>query len=309
MKKHIEQELAGRTIATVVSATRRFVQLLESNGKTHIARARSKAVDAVVGDKVLFEDEGDRAIVVEVLPAKNKLSRSYREETKKLAANLDELFIVTAIGPLFNTYFIDRIMAVAAAEFIPFTLVVNKSDLGAEHFEPLLEIYRRIETPLFCTSAKFGKEMELFEERINNPAIEVAAFCGVSGVGKSTILNYLLPGTRARTDEVSVRTGQGKQTTSQAIGYTLERNSAPRLLLIDLPGVQSFGITHLSKEQVGNAFPEIVTYRQNCAFDNCSHLSEENCGVVRAVENREIPFSRYESYAKMIAELDEARRY
>jgi ribosome biogenesis GTPase len=80
-------------------------------------------------------------------------------------------------------------------------------------------------------------------------------------------------------------------------------------LLIDLPGVQSFGITHLTKEQVGNAFPEIVHHRTSCSFDNCSHLSEEQCGVVKAVESGLLPFSRYESYAKMIAEIDDAKRY
>jgi ribosome biogenesis GTPase len=291
MKVTVPPDTEGRGVATVISSTRRFVHLLESNGKRCIARTRSKAVEAVVGDKVLFEGSGEHAIVVEVLPAQNTLSRSYRDETKRLAANLNELFIVTALGPLFNTYFIDRIMAVASAELIPFTLVINKIDLGESLFEPLIKIYRDIEVPMLHLSAKFGQGLESLRAKLSEPQIEVAALCGISGVGKSSILNVLLPDIQARTDEVSTRTGQGKQTTTQAFGYTYPRSRSTDLLLIDLPGVQSFGITHLTKEQVGNAFPE------------------EQCGVVKAVESGLLPFSRYESYAKMIAEIDDAKRY
>lgn len=293
----------------MVSASRRWIQLIDSEGQFHIARSRSKAVEVVVGEKVLFEGSADRAVVTEVLPPKNCLARSYREESRRIAANLDRLFIVSAVGPLFNTYFIDRLMAVAHAEFIPFTLIINKIDLGLDTTSQLSTVYQHAGVPVLTTSAKSGENMDVLQEALFDPALEIIALCGISGVGKSTLLNQLIPGSEAKTAEVSTRTGQGKQTTTQSFAYTYKRNDAPSLLVIDLPGMQSFGVTHLSKEQVADAFPEILEIRSKCQFGNCSHISEDNCAVKQSLEDGTFPVTRYVSYCKMIEEIDSAARY
>lgn len=295
--------------AVVIGSSRRFVHLLDADGKAIKAQSSSKALDITVGDAVLYAYRKDEAVVTEILPAKNYLARSYREETRKIAANLDQLFIVTAVGQLFNTFFLDRIMTVAACENIPFTLVVNKIDLGVDDTRLLSEIYERIGVPVVYTSAKAGKNMDLLEQALADASFRIVALGGTSGVGKSTLLNQLIPGTERKTAEVSERTGQGRQTTSQAYGYMYQREGTSPLLVIDLPGIQSFGVHHLSKESVAESFPEIVERMFECEFDNCSHIAEHDCAIKRALTLGQIAPQRYDSYVRMIAEIDEAKPY
>ncbi|MBX7143126.1 MAG: ribosome small subunit-dependent GTPase A [Oligoflexia bacterium] len=309
MVQRINPEPEGARQATVVSASRRWVELLDGDGNFHSARSRSKALELVVGDKVLFEGAGERAIVTEILPAKNCIARSYREQSRRIAANLDRLFIVTAVGPLFNTYFVDRLIAVAHSEFIPFTLIINKIDLGLDTTAQLSAVYQRAGVAVLTTSAKSGENMQALQAALFEPTLEIIALCGISGVGKSTLLNQLIPGSAAKTAEVSSRTGQGRQTTTQSYAYMYKRSEAPNLLIIDLPGVQSFGVTHLSKEQVADAFAEICELRSGCRFGNCSHISEEECAIKSAVEDGTFPVTRYVSYCKMIEEIESAARY
>lgn len=295
--------------AVVTNASRRFVSLIDIDGQRYEAKSRSKALDLVVGDRVIFETIGKHAVVTEVLPAKNSLTRSYREQTRKVAANLDLLLIVCAVGPLFNTYFIDRVLAVASSQFIPVQLVLNKVDLGMSDLADLTNMYTDLGINIIPISAKYSDNISPIQDLLNQACNEIVALCGISGVGKSTLLNTLIPGSTAKTGDVSDYSGQGKQTTTQATAYIYNRQSLPSCLVIDLPGMQSFGAAHLSKEQVAEAFPEILSYRANCAFDNCGHIHEENCGVQAATEQGKIELSRYESYIKMILEIEEAKPY
>lgn len=303
-------QLTNTAEAVVVSSSRRFVHLLTSDGKTVRAQSSSRTLDVTTGDRVVFGlRKGGDAVVSEILEAKNYLSRSYRGETKKIAANLDQLFIVSAVGPLFNTYFIDRIMTVATSQHIPFTLVVNKIDLGLDTTQTLIDIYERIGVPVVYTSAKEGQNIELLDKVLADPALEIVALSGISGVGKSTILNQLIPSAQRNTAEVSERTGQGKQTTTQAFAYPYTRSSGKDLLVIDLPGIQSFGVTHLSQQQISESFPEFLERSYECEFGNCSHIAERQCAVKEALERGEIAAERYQSYLQMVAEVEEAKPY
>lgn len=295
--------------ALVITATRRSVQLLTEDGRTLKGRVSTHARDITVGDTVTYTIERDEAFISKVLPARNYLARAYREKKKKLAANLDRLFIVTATAPLFNEIFVDRIIAVATRDDIPCTLIVNKTDLDLESTLPLVRTYEQLDIPVIYTSARFGEGMAAVERALHDPALRIVALAGVSGVGKSSILNHLVPAAESRTAEVSHRTGQGKQTTSQSRGYTYPREGVPPLLIIDLPGIQKFGVTHLSKKDAAGAFIEFQEHSRGCRFGDCSHTAEEECGVKEAVDSGAIALSRYISYLDMVDEIEAAREY
>ena len=248
-------------------------------------------------------------VVDNVLPSKNCLSRSYREETIRIAANLDRLFIVAAASPLFNTTFIDRVITVATLEGIDFTLVVNKSDRELESIRSLISIYERLHLPLLYTSALQGAGFDQLEESLTDESLSIAAFTGISGVGKTSIISRLLPHTTLRVGEVSIRTGQGKQTTTQPEALVYHRAGKHPLLLVDLPGIQNFGVSHLDSTAVAGAFVEFQEVRGQCEFSNCAHRAELHCGVRDAMNRGTIAASRYDSYLRIVEEIEAARPY
>jgi len=293
----------------VISATRRHVTLLVGTERRRVrGRLSSHARDVTVGDTVALSEEKGEAFVESILPHRNCLSRAYREKKKKLAANLDRVFIVTAAMPLFNPVFVDRTIAVAETEEIPCTLIVNKTDLDLEDTMPLIETYAEIRIPILFTSARSGEGLDEVEAALRDPALNTVALVGVSGVGKSSLLNHLVPEAARATGEVS-RTGQGRQTTTQSHGYLYPRPGLPELLIIDLPGIQKFGVTHLTPRQVAYAFVEFREPARVCQFADCSHTAEEQCGVKAKFEEGLISASRYYSYLDMLEEIEAAREW
>lgn len=293
----------------VITATRRSVVILTPAGETIKGRLSTHARDVTVGDYVTYSIERGEAFISSVAPARNCLARAYHEKRKKLGANLDRVFIVTAAVPLFNEIFVDRIIAVATSEGIPCTLIVNKTDLDLSNTLPLVETYAHLDIPVFYTSARLGEGMAAVEAALTDPHLHIVALAGVSGVGKTSILNHLVPEAASRTAEVSQRTGQGKQTTSQSRGFQYTRPNAPPLLIIDLPGIQKFGVTHLTKQEAAAAFVEFNEHAPNCRFGDCSHTAEDECGVKDAVDSGAIALSRYVSYLDMVEEIESARKY
>ena len=294
-------------IGRIITTSRRGAVVLSSAGARIDGRMSGELAGICVGDLVRFEDGGGGiTYITEILPRKNCLQRAYQGRQKKLAANLDRLFVVTATGPLFNHIFIDRILAVAGSEDIPVTIVLNKVDQDLESTNQKLMPYREMGISVLLTAAKFDQGLEELRETLGDQCLKIVVLAGLSGVGKSTLLNQLVPGAVEKTSEVSRRTGQGKQTTSQSRGFLLPRLPGEPLMVIDLPGVQMFGVTHLTLDQVRRAFPEFLQHGR-CGFDNCSHLREDDCAVQQAVKAGLISFSRYESYLGMSAELEAER--
>jgi ribosome biogenesis GTPase len=246
-------------------------------------------------------------MVIGLKPRQNIINRSYQGKTKDIVANTDHLYIVTAVGPLLNTIFLDRILALAHLRNISSSIILNKIDKEEElaGANEILECYRRINIPVIPISVKKEQGLESLRSEFLKDSHKTIALCGVSGAGKSSLINKFIPEATARIDAVSKRTGQGKQTTTQAIAYPFP-SSAPRMLLVDTPGLQNFGISHLSELEAKDSF---VEFGSNCRFQDCRHISEPGCLVQERIKSGEIAQSRYESYLGMIEEIKSVKHY
>lgn len=297
--------------AKVVSSTRRFVQILTEDNKIIPGMLVSKDLSSVVGDLVLYnlQPEKAEALIETILARRNILSRAAINKTKELVANVDLLIIVAAPNPLFNRTFIDRVIATAKAQNIEAVLLINKVDLKQELAKTLVEIevYQQIGINVIYANTIEEDGLAELQKIICNPQLNIVSLVGISGVGKSSIINKLCPDDELRIDDVSSKSGQGKQTTTVAQAYRYPKNS--NLLLVDLPGIQNFGVMHLCKEELLLGFPEILAQIDQCKFNDCSHQKEPGCGVKKALENGEIDQVRYQSYLSLKAELDEMKPY
>jgi ribosome biogenesis GTPase len=269
----------------------------------------TKNLEVTVGDTVEYTISRGKPFVEKTLAPRNCLTRSYFGEIRRIVANVDHLFIGAAVPPLFNTTFIDRLLALARLEDIPATLLVNKVDLGLENASLLTSTYERLGVDLLYTSALSGEGMDALQARLAEPTLRLAVLAGISGVGKSTIINVLIPSAQQRVGEVSEKTGQGRQTTTQPMGHLYTRANCGPLIVVDLPGIQSFGVAHLDKTVIKAGFAEIEELGQRCKYSDCSHTKEEECEVKASVSDGRIAESRYQSYCDILAEIDAAKPY
>lgn len=294
---------------TVVQVSRRNATVLTSNNEIQLMRIAAKVPNLTVGDNILWQHLQGTHYVTSQVDRQNFLSRSYRKRTKEIAANVDLICIITAVQPLFNTHFIDRCLVSAALDHIPVVLVINKSDLDMSETKPFLEIYERIGVELIVSNTKKEGGLIDLKNKLNSKNLRTAVLLGVSGVGKSSIINQLIPHARQHTNSVSEKTGQGRQTTSVATGYVYERHNQPSLLLVDLPGIQHFGLTDFSKYDVKFGFTEFVEAAQNCQYSDCLHLEEPICGVKEGLKMGSISLERYESYLNIISEIESSAEF
>lgn len=294
---------------TVLEVSRRFVTLLVEGDNVVTGTVSSKMLEVVAGDSVSFEEREGKVFVTHVASSRRCLFRSSYGAVKRMGANIDRLLVITASGATFNPVVIDRMLVAAQVQAIPATLIVNKIDLGVREIESVLEVYKKIGVPVLLASAKHGAGMSEVRAMITQPEVRIVALCGVSGVGKSTILNDLVPGAKTRIGAISERTGQGKQTTSQPRGFLHQSSGGALKIIIDMPGVQFFGLSHVAAEAARQAFPEIVEAAHGCQFGDCQHLREPVCAVREAIQRGAIASWRYESYCQILQEIEEAREY
>jgi len=252
-----------------------------------------------VGDVVDFETEPDQetGVISHLHPRKNYIIRKSVNLSKQghiLAANLDQaLLIVTLASPRTSLGFIDRFLVTAEAYDIPAMLVFNKLDLfSGEGLEILAEykaIYERIGYPCFEVSATEGTNINQVQDLLKD---KVTLLSGHSGVGKSSLINALLPDLSLRTSHLSEWSDKGTHTTTFAEMFELPQGG----FIIDTPGIRELGIIDIEQHELGRFFPEMRARMQNCRFNNCRHINEPGCAVLEALENGEIELSRYESY-------------
>jgi len=302
-------ELPTFLCGTVLEVSRRFIKILAPSNHIITGIVSSKNLEVVVGDIATFEERDGDIFVTSIASSERGLYRSVHGKLKKMGSNIDRLLVITASGPTFNPVVIDRMLAAARARSIPASLVINKIDLGLAGLEEMVSVYRRIGLPVLLCSAKKGEGIAELRAILEAPEVAIVSLCGVSGVGKSTLLNSLVPGAKSRTGDLSTKTGQGKQTTTQPRGHLYTGAPGLTKVIVDLPGVQFFGLSHLSHEEARLAFQEMIEVAGGCRFGDCKHVKEPECAVKAAVVRGDIATWRYESYLQILEEIAEFKQF
>lgn len=289
----------------VIAAHGRHVWVEDGEGQRWLCHPRGKKNLAVVGDRVEWMPTGDEGLIEAIVPRRNLLYRQDDIRIKSFAANLDQVVVLLAAEPVFSESQLNRALIAAQAADISPLVVLNKQDL-ADAFDlawKRLEPYRRMGVVVMPLCLKTGAGLAALTERLTH---RVTLVLGPSGVGKSTLVNRLLPGAGAATGDISKALNSGRHTTTSTQWYWLD--DGHRSALIDSPGFQEFGLQHIAAEQLASLMPDIAACLGHCRFYNCSHLHEPGCGVRQAMGGV-VSEQRYRLYRDLYAELSAPPRY
>ena len=271
-------------------------------------------IDAIVcGDKIVWQklhnipsDEQIQGVVTALDARITVLARpDFTNQMKPVAANIDQLFIVTSPIPELNEGLVDRYLVAAELSHIRPILVLNKIDTLSDEQLALLKkrikVYQDIDYPVIYTSARSQHGLDRLFQMLEN---KTSVFVGQSGVGKSSLINALLPDANIKEGEVSQTTNKGTHTTSVSRLYHLKNASVKNARLIDSPGVREFGLWAINKEDVIHGFIELQQYARNCRFRDCKHINEPGCGLLDAIEENKITRQRLDSYHRIVDSID-----
>ena len=285
--------MRARVIAT-------FGHQLLIDDAAHIRQAtrRGRRGDVVVGDCVLASVTSvEQARIESIEPRSTLLFRSDKYRTKELAANVDQVIIVFAARPAFNRWFIWKALVAATAAGIEALVLRNKSDLAeSADASSFLHQVSQLGWRTLALSAKVESDRSrdlLLREVAGRKSLMV----GQSGMGKSTLLNLLIPDARARTQQYSERLNAGKQTTTASRWFSFDGDSA----LVDTAGFEEFGLAHLSFDEIAATFPEFKGLLGDCRFQDCRHSEEPGCAIRAALADGTIAPERYEFYRSLSA--------
>ena len=269
-------------------------QLVETNnGEIFQCLSRQNIGFSVAGDEVLFQKtKQDEAIVTAIYPRRNELQR----KDKLIAANVDQLWLVVALEPHYEFDLIDRYLIMAENSNLPIGIVINKIELSKneKQLNEDFEHYITLGYEIHSLSVKSGINVDTFKEKLVNKS---HIFLGQSGVGKSSLINSLIPDLELRVNEISIKSKLGKHTTTNTTLYHIPSGGD----LMDSPGVREFQLDNLSEEQIVRGFREFKALSDKCRFRNCRHINEPDCAIKVALENGDISNNRYESYLNILA--------
>ena len=260
-----------------------------------------------VGDRVeIIRNQEGTAFISAIEDRRNYIIRKSQNLSKQshiIAANVDQAFLIVTVNhPQTSTTFIDRFLASAEAYSVPVVLVFNKTDLLTDDErrfqEMMMTLYRTVGYRCMAISAEKGDGVEALKALLHN---QTTLLSGNSGVGKSTLINRILPGVNLRTAEISDSHNTGMHTTTFSEMLALPAGG----YIIDTPGIKGFGTFNMEPEEISGYFKEIFRFSKDCRFNNCTHTHEPGCAVIKAVEDHYIAMSRYQSYLSMLNDKDE----
>ncbi len=302
--------MSGLIVGRIVAAHGRHYVVVTESGPTRGQRlvcfTRGKKSEAACGDEVDVQDTGSgQGVIAAIRPRRNVLSRSNSFRTKLVAANLDQLAIVVATSPPFSEELLGRTLVAANSIAVPVRILLNKMDLAdrVAAARETLALYASLGYAVDEISVKADAPraratlMQHFTGR-------TTLLVGQSGMGKSSLLNLLVPDAQAAIREISEALQTGKHTTTDARLYRLdaEEKTDQEGALIDTPGFQEFGLAHLTPGTIERAFPELGPFLGQCRFVNCMHLQEPGCAIIEARDRGDIVPRRYDLFAKLTRE-------
>ena len=315
MKKHLsnkQQRQITKRQAEHLTSTARGLVLAHYGDSIEVETAEKKLIQCsfrqnlpsiVVGDYVVFEQDKnhpDQASLLAHEPRRTEMWRRNKEgEIKLIAANIDQVLIVIATEPKRAEEVLDRYLIMTALQKLNSIIVVNKIDLltpsELANKKAYYASYQERGSPVLFVSEKKEVSITPLAALLKNKS---SVFVGLSGVGKSSLIQSLLPHETLRTSDLSIsgKTKMGRHTTSNARLYHLTTGGD----IIDSPGIREFAMQNLSQTEIEQGFPEFHNHLPNCKFRNCQHLQEPHCGIRLAIEKNEISQKRWESYTKIL---------
>lgn len=307
----------GDTVGMVIKNTGSWYTVLTDGGSTVDCKIkgnfRLKGIRSTnpvaVGDRVeIIRNQEGTAFITSICDRKNYIIRKSSNLSKQshiIAANVDQAFLIVTVDyPQTSTTFIDRFLASAEAYNVPVTIIFNKVDLFKGDEERYLDMMVNLYETVGYTCLKVSAETEEgLQQLLQLLEGKITLFSGNSGVGKSTLLNKIVPGAELRTAEISDAHNTGMHTTTFSEMLSLGDGG----WVIDTPGIKGFGTFNMEPEEICGYFKEIFRFSKDCRFSNCTHTHEPGCAVRQAVEDHYIAQSRYASYLSMLDDKEEGK--